>query len=146
MQVPSDLHVPERCKSMADRIEYLGRLQRLIASHSSRNQNGAARQKRGCHARPILAHLPVNRPDIGVWIIDLVYIEESTLQRGASDDEDSPIRQKQRPVVGTVVEHMVRSRKGLLNWIKDIDLVMGTRPGKAAGDQHLAIEHQRHSV
>ena len=131
---------------MADRIEYLRRLYRLIASHSSRNQNGAARQKRGCHARPILTHLTVNRPDIGVWIIDLVYIQKSTLKRGASDDDDPPIRQKQRPVVGTMVEHMVRSGKALLNWIKDIDLVMGARPGKASGDQHLAIEHQRHGV
>src|SRR5262245_23530266 len=134
MQVPSDLHVPQRCKSMADRIEYLGRSYCLITSHSSRNQNGGARQKRGCHARPILAHLPGIRPEIGVWIIDLVYGEESTLQRGASDDDDPPIRQKQRHVVGTMVEHTARSGKALQNWIKDIDLVMGARPGKAAGD------------
>src|SRR5262245_10682876 len=119
MLVPCDLHVPKRRKSVRLRIEHLRRLYCLITGDSSRNQNGAAPQERGCHARPILTHVTVNRPDRGGGIIDLVYIQKSALQRGPSDDEYSPIRQKQRHVVGTVEEHMVRSGKGLQNWIKD---------------------------
>ena len=38
------------------------------------------------------------------------------------------------------------SGKGLLNRIIDINLVMGTCPGKASGDQHRVIEHKRHGM
>src|SRR5215470_9493156 len=81
-------------------------------------------------------------------IVDFVLSQKSTLQRSTADnlDSPSPIRQKQCPVVGTVVNHMLRSGEGLRNWIIDIDLVMGTRPGKASGHQHRAIEHKSHGV
>ena len=133
MLVPCDLHVPHRRKSVRHGIEYLRSLYGHVTSQSSGDQNAAAPQKRGRHARPVLSHFTVNRPVGSIGIVDLVCSQKSALQRSTADNLDSPIPQQQRLVTGTVVEHMMPRGKGLLNRIIDIDRVMGTRPGKASG-------------
>ena len=126
MLIPSHLHIPQRCKSVRCRIKYFRCLYRHVTSQSSGDQNAAAPQKRGRHARPVLTHLTVNRPIGGIGIIDLVYVQKSALQRGTADDLDSPIPQQQRLVTGTVVEHVMPRGERLLNRIIDIDRVMRT--------------------
>src|ERR1043166_8473020 len=141
MLVSPHLHVTKRCKNVCCRVEYFRSLYRLVTSQSSSDQNAAAPQKRGRHTRPVLSHLTVNRPVGSVWIIDLVCSEKSALQRATAYNLNSPIPQQQRFVTGTVVEHMMPRGKGLLNRIKDIDRIMGTRSGKASGHQHSPIAH-----
>src|SRR5438094_740459 len=97
-------------------------------------------------ARPVFTKVAVNRPALAIGIVDFVYVEQSTLQRGARDHENAPVCKGQRSVIGTVEEHCRASYKGLLDWVKDVNFIVGAGPGKPSGDQHMSIRQRRHGV
>ena len=79
----------------------------------------------------------MNRPALAAGIVNLVYIQWSTLQCSPTDDEDPHVCQGHCPMSGTVIQHFGTRREGSLGWIKDVNFI---------GDQHSAVWQKRHRV